>query len=338
MLQLKNQTPFAAQIALFADRYGVETLYIIVKAVFNIGPKWTLADEQLPPLAEDEYWGDDPTTSSIKKASDFHIGKPASDIILIGHAQAADGRAVTQMDVACNVGAVSKTLRVFGEREWRDGEISSPQPFDRMPLVFERAFGGVHRDGDCVIDSEDRNPVGCGFAGERKAAQLNGEPLPNIEDPESLMRSQGDRPVPAGFGIIAPTWLPRKSYAGTYDETWQKKRSPYLPEDFDPRFFNMAHPDLIYPGYLQGGEPVEISGMSPHGPLAFNLPVVNLSSEVMIGGNKESPGFNLETAMIDTDMMTLELCWRAAMPCDKRALKISQVKINLARHNGRRAA
>ena len=49
---------------------------------------------------------------------------------------------------------------MIGEREWMYGllpwyRVTQPQPFTRMPLVYERAFGG---------DGHLANPDGCGYA------------------------------------------------------------------------------------------------------------------------------------------------------------------------------
>ena len=338
MLQLNNNTPLAAQLALFPNEQGIESLYIIVKATFDMGPQWTLADEQLPPCAADEHWTDDTASSSLKVASEFHTGKSATDIILQGHAWTPHGREVEQMDVSLVLGNLSKTIRVQGDRQWHNGGITRPRPFASMPLVYERAFGGVHREADRVIASEERNPVGCGFTGRRKAKEVQGEPLPNLEDPGHLIQSPGDTPPPTCFAYVAPSWQPRRSFAGTYDEAWQKTRAPYLPTDFNPRFFNMAHPDLVYTGYVQGGEPVQITGVSPAGPLVFNLPLVGLAASVRVRNRIERPGFNLETVLIEPDNKSLSLTWRAAMPCDKEALKIREVTVNLTRGQGQQAA
>lgn len=338
MLQLKNNTPFESSLALFPDQRGIDTLYIVVKATFNIGQEWTLADKQKSPQAEDEYWGDDPATSSIKNASDMHIGKPSTDIILSGHARAPEGRNVSQMDVSLSVGHVSKTLRIFGDRQWEHGSISSAKPFSCMPLVYEKAFGGVHKQDGKLVAGEARNPVGCGFAGKRTAKEMEGEPLPNLEDPRQFLQNPGDIVTPAGFGYISPSWQPRLSFAGTYDESWQKTRAPYLPEDFDLRFFNMAHPDLIYPGYLVGGEPVNVTGVHPNGPLQFNLPVIALTADVAVQARNEQPVFQLETLVIETDSLQLSMTFRAAFACDKETLKIREVTINLARSQGRKVA
>ena len=327
MLQLKNRTPFAAQLALFPNKQGIDTLHIFVKATLNIGRQWTLADEQKPPTGSDEYWSDDPATSSIKFASDLHIGKPATDVVMVGHAWAPQDTQVSQLDVALSVGHVKKYIRVFGDRHWDNGYISSPLPFNAMRLVYERAFGGIHNTDTKIVAGEVRNPIGCGFAGKRKVKEMNGLPLPNLEDPRQLLQRIGDVVNPAGFGFLSPNWQPRLSFAGTYDEQWQTKQAPYLPSDFDLRFFNMAHPDLVYPGYLTGGEPVQISGVNPNGVLQFNLPEFTIRADVAVKSRTEQPNFNLETVLIEPDELLLGMTWRAEIPCDKEVLKIREVDI-----------
>lgn len=330
MLQLKNNSPFAADIALLPNEKGVDTLYIIVKATFNIGRKWTLADEQPPPVEADEY-REEPGESSLTHASDYHLGKPASDIVVLGDACAPEGKPVKQLDVDLKVGSIGKSVRVYGDRQWRDGRVTGPEPFERMPLIYERAFGGTRLVDDQVAEADTRNPVGTGFAGGRDAGEMDGVALPNLEHPEYPIGSVGDTPPPAGFGAIAPNWRPRMDYAGTYDEAWQKQRAPYLPDDFDSRFFNTAHPDLVYPGYLQGGEPVRIDRMHPGGPLSFRLPAVKLSTRIDIAGRVETPAFNLETLLLEPGDLRVGLTWRAALVCDKQALKVRRVTVNLSR-------
>ena len=330
MAQLKNTTRFAANTVLLASETGVDTLYIVVKASFSIAKGLTLADEQTPPLDADVYWTE-PGRSSIKYAADMHIGKPATDVVMLGHACVPNDKEASQLDVSLSVGQVSKTVQVFGDRQWQDGKITRPTPFKTMAMVYEKAFGGVHMANGQVLDADARNPVGRGFAGARKAEDMNGAPLPNLEDPKQLIKSYTDRPMPACFGFSAPNWQPRATYAGTYDETWQTTRAPYLPTDFDRRFLNMAHPDLIYPGYLQGGEPVTITNMHPAGTLKFDLPQVNMITRVRIGEQTDLPELLLDTLILEPNQLKLTMVWRAALPCDKRALKIDEVKIGLLR-------
>jgi hypothetical protein len=330
MLQLHNSTPFAASMALFPDEKAVDTLYLMVRASFNIGAQWTLADEQSPPLEADEYLGE-ADESSIKAISDYHIGKPCSDILVVGDAFSPDGSEVRELDVSVRVGQVQKNIRVFGDREWQDGRITTAQPFTTMPLIYEKAFGGSHCVDGVVVAVDERNPVGRGFAGERKVGEMNGVPLPNLECPDDLVTSIDQQPLPACFGASAPHWLQRAEYAGTYDDAWQGSRAPYLPDDFDKRFFNAAHPELVYPGYLKGGEAVSITHMHPAGTINFEVPYIKLNAEVPVAAEIRRPVFNLETLVIEPNQLKLGMVWRAAVACDKLTLKIGDVKVGMTR-------
>ena len=331
MLQLKNTTPFAATIALFPNEHGVDTLYIIVKATFDLSARIAMAERQVPLTLADEHWGE-AENSSLKYAAEMHLCKPATDVALVGQAWAPSGRPAAALDVRLAVAEREKTIRVFGDRHWRkDGALSSPQPFERMPIVYERAYGGIHTPDPEAPQSlaEARNPVGVGFPGKRSKQELLEQPLPNIEDPAQLIRQPGQQSVPAGFGFIAATWQPRCQHAGTYDADWQKTRAPYLPDDFNPRFFNAAAPEFVFDRYLQGGEPVEVDNANPSGPLRFHLPECQLNTQVAIANRTETPPLNLETVLIEPDEHRLCLTWRAALPCDKQTLNVREVTITL---------
>lgn len=330
MLQLKNNTPFAVDFAVVPNEQGTDTLYTIAKATFNIGPDWTLHQNQFPPQKEDVYWGD-PLSSSLRFASDFHTGKASTDIIMIGSACARENKAVRQLDVSLQVGSLSKVVRVFGDRVWNEGNITRPKPFTEMPLVYERAFGGQDVVDDQVRASEPRNPVGCGFLGQKNQSEMNGKPLPNLECPHQLINDISDTPVPACFAPVAVNWQPRAGYAGTYDEVWQQTCAPYLPEDYQQKFMNTAHPDLQYPGFLTGGESVSIVGMHSTGELKFDLPVVKLVKKIRIDNKNFMVAFNLESLLLDPNKLQLSMVWRAAFPCDKKMLKIQQVAISMVR-------
>ena len=325
MLQLDNQTPFKATIALLPDRFGIDTLFVIIKATVTLRPSLTLAELQVPLTMADEYYGD-PAGSSLRVASEMHIGKAGTDVVLIGSAWAAGQRPVPRSQVGMTVAGRQKTILVSGDRVWRGGKPSAPKPFESIPLVWERAFGGVHQRGEQML-AEERNPVGCGFSGGRSASDVEGLAVPNLEDSAAPLQQIGESPTPACLAPIAPAWLPRRRFAGTYDERWQRSRAPYLPDDFDPRFFQSACPEFAFDRYLQPGEHVQVVGALPDGPIAFTVPESHLGVAVTIEGSPHHPTANLETLLIEPDENRACFTWRASVPCDRRALKVQTIVI-----------
>lgn len=334
MLQLVNRTPFKAVISVLPDRAGIDTLYVVIKATVTLRPRLALAAVQVPPIMADEYYGD-PLTTSLRAASEMHIGKAGTDVLLVGSARAPGGRPVPYLDVSVSVAGRQRQIRVFGDRVWRDGRPSDPQPFESMPLVWERAFGGSLRLGEQLL-AEERNPAGRGFAGNRSAGEMEGQPVPNLEDPAAPIERVGETPAPVCFAPVAPAWLPRRQFAGTYDERWQRSRAPFLPDDFDPRFLQCAAPELAFDRYLPAGERVRVSGVTPDGPLEFAIPDARLSVEVTIAGATERPEARLETLLIEPDENRACFTWRASVPCDRKALKVQQVVV--ARDGGTSAS
>ncbi len=328
MLQIKNDTPFKAHFFVVPNALGIDTVYTVLKATFDLAPRLRIAEKQVPVVLEDQYWGD-AGTSSLKYATEAHLEKPGTDVVVIGQACAPGDKPVPELDVGLQIAGRFHGAHVSGDREWQKGRLglkrSDPVPFSRMPLVYERAYGGTHVVDEAAgkILSEARNPIGKGFRGKRGSDELPSAGIPNIENP-------ADPSAPVGFGFVAPAWQPRLAFAGTYDEKWQKKRAPYLPEDFDHRFFNAAPPPLVFAEPLRGGEDVLMRNMSPRGEQRFKLPVCAFRLEITIAGKKETPPLTLETVLIEPTDERLCLSWRASAPCDKKALKVELITIALA--------
>jgi hypothetical protein len=328
LLQLINKSAFRAMLNILADETGRDTLYVVVKGAFTLGPQPRVAEAQVDPVAEDVYWGE-PATSSLKYASEVHVGKRGTDVVLLGHAYAPQGRPIPEMFAAVRVEGKQKAARVVGDRSWRPvlGGLTSPQPFIKMPLVYERAFGGFHDGGRGTVLADERNPVGVGFRGKRSEPESVACKVPNLEDPNHPIKKFGDTPPPAGFGFVAPSWQPRRRFAGTYDAGWQKERAPFLPKDFDRRFDNAAPAELIFDTFLTGGEPVSLMGVSPDGTIQAVLPSQAPMVRVNLAGEGITLPVQMETVIIEPDQGRVCLSWRAAMACDKRALKIRSVLV-----------
>lgn len=130
-----------------------------------------------------------------------------------------------------------KHLNITGPRHiklW--GGVSEPEQVSEVLLGWAQAFGGP---------GDERNPLGVGHA------QRTGDKAPQQEVGGQPFRGgllQLNYP-PAGLGPIGKAWRPRRSLAGTYDNTWLKTQWPLPPKDFDYGFWNCAPTDqqLAYP-------------------------------------------------------------------------------------------
>jgi hypothetical protein len=276
-----------------------------------------------------EHFGE-PGKSSIKYDADLVLTKRTTDILVVGHAYAPAGHSVTHADVGFKVGPVQKVLRVFGDRQWGTFGASAPQPFEKMPLVYERAYGGVDLKSDQPDKDWDwRNPVGTGYA--TASGRATGLRLPNIEDPKNPIDSWRDRPAPAGFGAIASHWQPRVGYAGTYDERWIKTRQPLLAEDLDDRYFQSAPADQQAPGFLRGGEPVVLLNLRPEGRLQFALPKVYLGFETRFydGSREIHKRRELHSVILEPDFPRVSMVWHSALPCHFKVQKLERTIITL---------
>jgi len=329
-MELLNLSPYTVQSLLAMEDGRRETLLVIVKGIYALGGgKIRLADDQEAVCLADAYRGE-PDRSSLRCACETPLHKPATDVILLGSAY-APVRSRGLADVTLSAGRLRKTLRVFGDRRWEGPagaeRIGAPEPFDRIPLVFERAFGGVDDSDPEAPESESRNPVGCGFRAKGSRRPVAGTLLPNLENFLQPVRSPADRPEPAGTSYVAPFWEPRRKRAGTYGADWQNGRAPFLPDDYDPLFQQTAPSDQIYPGYMEGGEPVLVENASPGGRLEFALPARAFDVAVRMGEDRHELPMVLDTVVIDGDAGTLGMVWRGRLPVHNRVYDVDWIRV-----------
>ena len=370
-MKISNNTPFEV-IALPVEAPGVgPVLTIVVKGTFGIQPGEcaTVFLEQIPVAFGDERY-DEMGAGSVKFESDIAPFKPRADIILVGKACAPGGRPVQILDVMLRVGQVKKVIRVFGDRHWQcAGRLlpehsSVPKPFVTMNLVYERAFGGIDMEGGGYCAE---NLVGRGFIAKKSKKSLDGLPLPNLEDPNNLIKSWKDRPKPVGFGFYGRAWMPRLGYLEACDNHKKQENASMSQTDSLFNHHNGAHPDLQMDGYLRGDEEVELVNLTPDGTIPFQLPGIKISCKVTksveriaeagsnsseqesehIAGLKEkdmdegleevnedlSPvteevDLNLDTLCLIPDEKRFYLIWRGLCPIhDLKALEIKGIEI-----------
>jgi hypothetical protein len=311
----------------------------VVKGTFTIDGRQELplATAQAPITLGDEYHGE-PGQSSIRFASDIVPEKRGTDVVLVGSAHAPHGETVSLM-VTLEAGPLRLQVAVIGDRWWqrsgsRGVHITKAAPFSSMPLVYERAFGGEDRSDPQPRRwaLEPRNPIGRGIVASASRPDLAEVALPNIEDPADLIDDPLQRPRPMGLGFIAPSWKPRVDFAGTHDESWQRDRFPLPPTDFDARFYNGAHPNLISPRFFVGGEPVRLTNASQRGTLQFRIPDVEVLAAFYIDGQTIEKRCDLDTVVIEPDQQRLMLTWRASAHCHRKVKYVAGARVV---HRGR---
>ncbi len=337
MWTVTNNTPFAAERCWVRDKDGAEVWLVAVKGTFLIASDGStqIADQQENVCLAPVHRGA-PATSSLLYDSDLNHTKLNTDIVLNGHAHAPSGRQALRVDVRLRVASVDKTLRVFGDRIWKrtlfglsPGE---PQPFEKLPITYERAFGGRDPGPTNAPHGawDQRNPVGVGFALHRD--HLIGRPLPNVESRDALIDRWNKRPEPAGFGAVAGHWTSRVKFGGTYDETWSRERQPLLPNDFDEHFYQCAPADQQARGFLTGGERVELFNLTPSGEMSFQLPLLTLGFKTDFDdGSSEHHRGKLHTVIIEPDVPRVMLVWHSQLPCHHKVLKLETTHVTVKR-------
>ena len=335
MWTISNHTPFEAERTWIRDKNGAEVWLVAVKGTFLINPDGSikLAEEQEKVNIAPKFRGD-PKCSSLLCETDLPQTKKNTDILIEGSAYAPHGRPATKVDVQLKVAKINKILHITGDRVWKNSLIgttlSRPQPFLKMPLIYERAFRGTDQTAKNPKYHSWylSNPVGCGFA--KKARHLIGKPAPNVEYPSSTISHWNKKPLPAGFGPIAGHWSPRRELTGTYDENWKMNRLPLLPQDFNECYYQCAPEDQQIKGYLKGGEQFELYNMTPSGGLIFSLPRITFGFTTYFDDNlKEEHRAALHTVIVKPDFSVVIMVWHTSLECHHKVLKLSNTEIRI---------
>jgi uncharacterized protein YjbI with pentapeptide repeats len=310
-MQTKNLTPFLFSAKVTSLRPSQMQMTMIVRASFKLCPNEPLAPIESPmdqgPMTADVFRDDDEDRSGeCLYASDFADFKLHAEVLLAGTCHTPGERPMAECPVRFSVGSWSKSLLVVGRRVWTEkilgAAISEPHPFTTMPLLYANSFGGP---------GYPRNPSGKG----------HGTPeLPNIEYPGARVHSKGDRPEPAGFGPLSPSWPQRSGNVGTqYGAKWKKERAPFYAEDFDWAHFNAAPPDQQLQGYLRGDEEIAFVNLHAGAPsFSARLPALRIRAfaKDAKGIVREAP-MQLDTLLADLDKEKLVLTWRGLAPVEQ---------------------
>jgi hypothetical protein len=327
-----------------ADPSGASHDVLAVRGSFElggVGEPLTRSEVQSDIVYGDEFDGPiaaEPLRAVVRREGNLVIYKPGTDIHVTGTARAPDGKPARQWLATVRVGATNKTLRLHGPRSFRragaDWRLGPSEPTSAVALDYRLAFGGLFvaahgGAGPAEYVQKSDNPAGRGWLPDSEAlgaaspeTRRELEPVlrgldtltaPQIEHPDRPVVHPTQRVPAEGFAPVARWCEPRLRHAGTRDAAWLRDRFPRLPEDFVPRFYQSAHPDLIVASHLAGDEPLALSGLLPEGPYTARLPgVVVFARAIHASGKRRAGPLRLDTVSVDLDERGVALVWRAA--------------------------
>lgn len=278
---------------------------IIAKATFTLVHDAEMA--LAPPekvLRGDIHHGGDPRRS-VRAASDMVPYMPRAELLFTGDAHAPGGVAVRTLPVRIGL--------FDGPRVLIDKAllVQDAAGFVRMPIVYERAYGGP---------ACDDNPVGTGAA--------EGTAEPNILHPR-------DPVCPAGFGPIARTWPARRRLLGATPPPALEAAIADLPEGFDAAYLHAAPADQRTET-LRGDEWIVMDGLHPEVPrLRSRLPGARARARIHgLAAFGTAEGYPLDLAAdtlhIGGAAQRCTVTWRASFPVPvEAALPAVQVDVGL---------
>jgi hypothetical protein len=334
-MELINATRMTAGFNMGLEPSGRELLVVVVKGTFVLpeaGAEVRLHTEQLPLILADSFSGE-PGFSAPLQEADYAPRKSACEVLLTGTVRAPAGRQVTRMRAGVRVGTMEKAFDVVGHRVWQAGltgiAASSPQPFTEMPVSYDNAFGGADRcsENEAEHDAYLFNPVGCGWHKHLKNAWVDGTPLPNTEEIGKVVSHPSNKYRPMSLGPLGRGWPQRARHAGTYDDEWRANVFPFLPADFDERFYQAAPVDQQL---AHSREPLQVvlSGFTPDGARHFTLPGWEAPVRVFPKrGDREDLLATLDTIVFEPDFGRFTMSWRVARPLRSSLHDIAQVVV-----------
>lgn len=321
-MQIRTSTRFLSQFTMGMDAAGREFLSLVIKATYDFpapGGTPQRAKIQRPLIMADEYAGP-PGLSAPLWETDFAFRKTMCDVVAQGAAYAPGGKPVERVRVGLRVGAWVKQFDVVGPRQWRtlgpSITATRPYPFTRLPFGYDTAFGGPDRSrtDDKAPPTFADNPYGLGFATVRAGSRIDGLDLPLTEAIDDPVTSPFGAHKPMALGPIARVFPQRVRFAGTYDDNWKDNIFPFLPPDFDERYYQCAPQDQQIP-FPAPGTPVVIVGMTPSGREEFRLPDTNLAVKVFRGREIAIDAtLRPDTLAFDCEARQFTLTWRCDTP------------------------
>ncbi|WP_437713136.1 DUF2169 domain-containing protein [Sorangium sp. So ce448] len=263
-LDVLRAGPIAAGATLWRSR-GQLHVTLVAKATFALVPGGEARRIEPLELVRSEVYTRGNPMKPLLAASDLAPWLARAEVVLTGHAWAPGGAPVRGMAVRLAIlraGAalVDKRLEVVGDRAGGAAAGALPEPFVKMPIEYQRAYGGA---------GEPENPLGVGAGADER-----GGALPNLLPP-------GGGRAPVGLGPIPPI-VPSRARLLRGLARAELEGIASIPDDFDWSYFQSAPADQRFDRVL-GGEEIAMEGLSQHHPaLATRLPALRALATILL--------------------------------------------------------
>jgi hypothetical protein len=111
------------------------------------------------------------------------------------------------------------------------------------------------------------------------------------------------------------------------------ERLPFLPEDFDEQYFLSAPADQQVP-FLQGGEQVRCSNMTPEGTFTATVPAFDIPIVFRFRDRDVPVRPKLDTLIVEPDRRRLLAVWRASVVLGRKLDDLREVIVGSQRPTG----
>lgn len=204
--------------------------------------------------SEQELWkqfGDESLNIFNAEALDLCARKKSPELLVNGYAYGCYSvKGKTRVEVKLN--NVIKSLNVWGDRYWVDGEATEPKPFDKIAISWKNAYGGI---------GYNKNPIGKGrdFI---DIGDMRIKNLPNVESINEPIKNENKTYDPVGFSALPIEYPERNKLMGSYDEKWAREEFPSFAKNIDWSYFNQSPKDQRL-NSLKSGDIAYFTNMHP---------------------------------------------------------------------------
>lgn len=240
---------------------GEDLFSVVVKETYHLKRGSMVPAEEPEPIAEERRTRsthNGPIHVTVR-VPDLIPNKRAPDLVVLGTARRSP--AVPEAMLTLQAGQLaSHDIRITGPRVAKHRgdryNFSMPDPWEEMPLTWDRAYGGVdlgqNLRENCTEEevfqamtwhpgAYPRNDLGEGYITASSSWEHESVELPCLEWPDDLLTPERLvcpapdhwhlQPRPAGFGWMEGEWFPRSVFLGVVTGPWPDRSAGSVPEE-----------------------------------------------------------------------------------------------------------